>query len=757
MSTSRHPPSNESSSTAPHRQAVLQRRSDLRFQQIDSGRWNVLDPLTRQSYRVGLVEHWLLTRPDGRIPTGQLVKRLRLEFPRLVLSDEQIVACLAAFVGNALLRSDELLASERCMASRDNSERHGTSKGRSKGWQEWLASTVSWQIRGLNPDRWLARCAPHSNALFSARAVRIWLVLAVLTGLAVMLEFKRLAAQSLSLEWILHPTTAGSLLAVFIVTRGLHEIGHALVCKRFGIRCPDIGLFLILGAPCVYCDVSESWQLPRRWQRAAVSAAGMYVELIIATLAAWLWLATIDGPVSTLALQTMLVCSVSTVIINANPLMRFDGYYILADLLDEVNLRSKADSVAANGLRWLVLGLPPPALVDSVSRQRLLLAFSLAGWSYRAGLSLTIASVLVSMYGAWNLLWVGRFLACAILISWWGVPAVKLSLSLWNAARQHGRSWRLAVVTAGFVWAIAWLPLPSRQFACGWLQPVESQGVYAGSDARLVACRVRDGVAVKAGEPLFELHSDSLDTRLIRYQQASRVAEIRLEANTRRRNMHAEEVDLQHDAHQVEQARSWLAGAEQELRGLKLVAPIDGRLVAMPAPPATELGASPSISAGEQGGATQEFDGSLPTSWCASQQAGRLIPAGCMLASVCSAASLAVVPLTEGQLASVSAGTEVRLRIAHQQRVLRNCRVQSVVQIDELSSPWQAAALAALQNADLQRGNSKVMRFAAVIQLPDEVGHLPGATVDAVFVAPSTTLYAIVRRWLQGNLRLLAD
>jgi len=102
-------------------------------------------------------------------------------------------------------------------------------------------------------------------------------------------------------------------------------------------------------------------------------------------------------------------------------------------------------------------------------------------------------------------------------------------------------------------------------------------------------------------------------------------------------------------------------------------------------------------------------------------------------------------------------GTPVRLRIAHQQRVLRDSRVRSVVRIDELSSPWQAAALVSLQQANSQRGQLAAVRFAAVIEVPDEVGDLPGATVDAVFVGPSTTLFSIVSRWLQSNLRLLAD
>ncbi|MCA9182792.1 MAG: hypothetical protein KDA51_15130, partial [Planctomycetales bacterium] len=89
--------------------AGLQRRRDLRFQQIDSLRWNVLDPISRQSYRIGLIEHWLLTRPDGRASVDQLLKRLRDEFPRMAMSNEQLLACLTTFLRNGLLWSRDLV------------------------------------------------------------------------------------------------------------------------------------------------------------------------------------------------------------------------------------------------------------------------------------------------------------------------------------------------------------------------------------------------------------------------------------------------------------------------------------------------------------------------------------------------------------------------------------------------------------------------------------------------------------------------
>ncbi len=738
------------------------RRADLRIRQADNACWNVLDPVTRHSYRVGLAEHWLLTRPDGRQSSGQLWGRLRRELPSLQVTDEDLASTMLGFARAGLLTCSGSPPASNAPAG--------------KNWQELLGNTVVWQIRGLNPDRWLSSWAGHTNWLFSARAVRVWLWLTLITLCVVLLDFQRLATQSLSLAWILHPTTAGSLLVVFVCTRAVHELGHALVCKRFGVRCPDIGLFVILGAPCVYCDVSESWQLPKRSQRAAVAAAGMYVEFIVATLAAWLWLSTVAGPTNTLALQTMLVCSISTLVINANPLMRFDGYYILTDWLDEVNLRSKADRLAGTQLKRLVLGdsrtdsqLPIHAKL-SPTRRRLLIGFSLAGWLYRAMLSLTIAGLLVNMYTGWNLPWVGRFLATAILVSWWGIPMVKLLRELWQSAGEQSRRWRLSAVAALLTVTVAWLPIPNRQWASGWLQPQQSHGVYAGTAAQLSACNVRDGQIVEVGQALFELRSEPLNSRLVRYQQARRIGEIRLEAATRMRDMHSQDVDLQHDAHQLAAADSRLASLQREISALSLTAPVAGRLVAMPVNPADHNASMPAagfLGAAVGGLSTSvpttsprvaaAMDGAAATHWCEPPQLERVVSAGTLLACVCSTRSIVVIPLTEQQLSYVAAGTTVRLRLPYAQRTLAAGQVQSVVQMEQLASPWQAAALTAMDQVSLLGGAKPRMSFAAVIELPADVEGLPGASVDAVFSSETTTLYAIAQRWLASNLRLMAD
>src|SRR5262249_36784145 len=118
----------------------------------------------------------------------------------------------------------------------------------------------------------------------------------------------------------------------------VHEFGHGLSCRAFGGEVHEIGLLVLCLSPSLYRNGSDAWALPNRWHRIIISAAGIWVELIIAAIATFVWWNTPSQPfVNNLALCVMIVCSVSTVVFNANPLMRYDGYYVLLDWLEIPN------------------------------------------------------------------------------------------------------------------------------------------------------------------------------------------------------------------------------------------------------------------------------------------------------------------------------------------------------------------------------------------------------------------------------------
>jgi multidrug efflux pump subunit AcrA (membrane-fusion protein) len=325
---------------------------------------------------------------------------------------------------------------------------------------------------------------------------------------------------------------------------------------------------------------------------------------------------------------------------------------------------------------------------------------------------------------------------------------VKLSIDLTRSAAKLNRRWRLAVGVAAVIFIFALVPIPNRQFAAGWLQPAETHGVYASSSARLSACLTQDGQSVAVGQPLFELKNDPLSDRLVRYQRAEHVAEIRLEANTRRRDMHNQDVDLNRASHELEEAKAWMTGARRDMAALTLSAPVNGRLIAMPASEALLPQDSPANG-------NLEDEVHPATTWCDPLQLGRSIGEGSLLACICSESAIAVIPLNESQLATIATGTQVRLRIPESRTVLTQTRVLTVVQIDELASPWQSTA--SLSGGRTSGMSAAPIRFAAVIELPQGTRGLPGAAVDAVFLSEATTMAHCCLAWLQANLRFFAD
>ncbi len=432
------------------KRAVLKRRSDLCWHSQPNG-WLVYDPLARNGYRCGQAERWLFDQFDGQRCLAEIHRQAAVHPTIQLIAWSEIIGLAETLLRRGLVRHE----SQSALTSTQQPTR---------SWLQWFSQSVSWRLRGINPERFLQWLAPRTGLFFSASAIRFWIVSMLIVSMLVLADFQRLADQAQLWQWIIKPTTGSTLFAIFVVTRAIHELGHALVLTRFGGRSPDIGVIFMLGAPCVYCDVTESWRLPHAWQRAAVAAAGMLAESIVATLAAVVWLITTDGVVNTLALQTMIVCSISTWLVNANPLMRFDGYYILSDWCDEPNLRARADGCALRMLKVWILGQRDRApLAMSRGRYLGLALFSFLGFAYRLSLSWMMASVIVAMYAAWHFESIGKLIAVALLACWWGIPMMKLVSQLVRSAQSAWARGRLALLMVWIGLMICLVPIPRRE------------------------------------------------------------------------------------------------------------------------------------------------------------------------------------------------------------------------------------------------------------------------------------------------------
>jgi putative peptide zinc metalloprotease protein len=299
------------------------------------------------------------------------------------------------------------------------------------------------------------------------------------------------------------------LAVALVLAKILHELGHALTNKHFGGECHEIGILLVLFTPCLYCNVSDAWLLANKWHRIAISAAGIVVELTLASTCTFLWWFSQPGLFNTLCLCVMCVCSTNTLLFNGNPLLRYDGYYILSDLLEIPNLGQQSQRLLARILSRLWLGLKLPRERWLSARQRVLLAFyAICSTGYRW---LVVIAILwfgyraLKPYGLAVLAQTFALLAIAGLVL---APVWSLIMFFQNPVYQQRirklRAAAAAVVLAVLGGAIITLPLPARVSAPLVLHPRQPHYVYVSVPATL-AKTTPAGTVVEKDQVLAQL------------------------------------------------------------------------------------------------------------------------------------------------------------------------------------------------------------------------------------------------------------
>ena len=214
------------------------------------------------------------------------------------------------------------------------------------------------------------------------------------------------------------------LVVVLAVTKIIHEFGHGLTCKHFGGECHEMGVMILVLTPCLYCNVSDSWMLPSKWHRAAIGAAGIYVEILLSSICTFLWWFSEPGLFHNLCLNVMFISSVSTIIFNANPLLRYDGYYVLSDLVEIPNLRQKATQILSRKLGQWCLGMEPPEDPFLPQRSQVFFAlYSVAAAAYRWLVTFSICWLLYKFFEGYEVKPIGQ---AVVLMSLWGLLGIPL-------------------------------------------------------------------------------------------------------------------------------------------------------------------------------------------------------------------------------------------------------------------------------------------------------------------------------------------
>jgi putative peptide zinc metalloprotease protein len=359
-----------------------------------------------------------------------------------------------------------------------------------------------------DPSRLLAPFTRFVPALFSGWACAVWLLAVVGAAGAAALHWHELRPYG---EMVLRSPgyiLTGWLMYPFI--KAVHEAAHALAIQHYGMQARQAGLTLIMLNPVPFIDASAAESLRDRYQRAVVSAAGIMAELFIASCAMLVWLAVQPGTLRDLAFIAMLIGGLSTLLTNGNPLLRYDGYYLLCDLLDLRNLATRSGRYWADGAARVLFGIRQPVPLAPLPGERFwLVVYAPLSWVYRFGLSIAVGLWLGGFSALLGLLTGTLMLGANVGLPLWRMGAALLRAGADEANRRH-MALRASVVCAALVGLVFFLPLPFRTQAEGVVWLPEQAQVRAETDGFVVALKARDGQRVAAGELIAVLEDQIL-------------------------------------------------------------------------------------------------------------------------------------------------------------------------------------------------------------------------------------------------------
>lgn len=568
------------------RKLPIRKRADLSArQQRYHGRsyWVVKDPVGLNYYRFQDEEYAILQMLDGESSLDDIKERFEAEFPPQKITLEE----LQQFLG-MLHRSGLVVVGVPGQGKQLNKRR---SERRRKEILGAVSNILCIRFKGFDPERLLTWMLPYFRWLYSPVTVTLCMLFALSALSLVLVEFETFRAKLPEFYQFFSPYNAVWLMITLGLTKVVHEFGHGLTCKYFGGECHEMGVMFLVLTPCLYCNVSDSWMLPSKWQRAAIGAAGMYIEVVIASAATFLWWFSEPGMLNHLALNTMFIASVTTVLFNANPLLRYDGYYILADLTEIPNLRQKATQILSRKLGWWCLGIEPPEDPFLPERnQAFFILYTIASVIYRWFVLFSILYFLYKVFEPYGLKVIGQAMVGASLYAILIQPLYQLGKYLHVPGRLDKVKKVRVGVTLGILAALLagflLIPLPMHLICSLEVQARDADSVYIDVPGILKELKVKSGTQVEKGQPLAQLTSIDLELEISELKSQVDQQRARLE-NLERSRFSSPEATRQLPAAQdaLRAVENQLQKKQTDLKRLTLVARTSGTV--MP-PPWTE-------------------------------------------------------------------------------------------------------------------------------------------------------------------------
>ena len=550
-------------------------RTDLQIQATEAAvpvAWTIKDPLRLTYFYAEAEEMTFLRLLDGRTTLNRILDQLREQFPESEFSSDNLRHFLVSAVNGGLLRACVPGHSQRLNEMR---KRH-----MSQALLRRMMSLLTYRFRGIDPTPILNILDRSVGWIFHIRCIMAGLLFCVTAMMMVLARRAQLESELPEIGSLFTATNLPILLLSVLFVRIIHEFGHGLTCRHYGGECHELGVLFVGFMPLLYCDVSDSWLQQHRRKRMLVSAAGIATELLLAAVFAMLWTISRQGFLHTFSLNVMFVSSLNTILVNGNPLLKYDGYYVLSDWLGIPNLAGESKAAATAVFDRIVLGLPGTTLRrQSSGFQWAMATYGAASIGYRV---LVITTLLWFMYGtlkSWHL----EALIGVLVIS----VAAGLVLAAIGGIRERAGAVRVApelrlrAVTGLSVFVCLliialFIPFSYSVEAPFTLTPGVSLPIYALEDGSIEP-QVAAGDKVRAGDVVAMFKNDALDSAVAQAQGNFREAKVRATALSTQRSANSEAARALPAAEKALWSReARLTKLTQKEQNLTVVSPIKG-------------------------------------------------------------------------------------------------------------------------------------------------------------------------------------
>jgi len=533
-------------------------------------RWYVIDDgAAGKAHRFPRGAYLMVGRLDGARTVEQIWDVLVRDMGEEAPTQDDVIAALGQLHGADLLATDTLPDATE-MATRHKKQKRQI-------WLQNLKSPLSLRLPLVDPELFLEKTMLYVRPLFSWLGALIWLAVVIPATVIASANWEALTGNLVDRVLATDNLLVAAL--CYPVVKLIHEFGHGYAAKAQSREVREMGVMLLMFFPVPYVDISSASALKNKWKRALIGAAGMIAEVFVAALAVYAWMLLEPGILRAFAFNVILIAGISTVLVNGNPLLRFDGYYILADVLEIPNLAGRANQYWSHLFErhvFKVQGGPPFAATEGEKVWLLLYAPAsfVARMVMLIGLALAIAS---------------QFFLVGVLIALWtvwtgiGLPVWKMFAHVFTSPQLHRNRQRAVQLTTGGVAAVFVLlfavPAPHHAYTQGIVWLPEEAHVRAGTDGLITQVATSEGTQVKPGQLLLKSEHAVLEAETT--QLAWRVRELQAQSDT---ELTGDRVKRELSELALIEARKNLAAHEQRLGELEVKAGVEGRFVVAAAP-----------------------------------------------------------------------------------------------------------------------------------------------------------------------------